>query len=214
MAGFLRVLGTCCLAACLTVIAGCGKPSATTHPGSAGSPRGDASSAKTPDATVITTFTPYTATDELTVPVAEHASGSCWTGSILVSVPGAYRCLVGSQIADPCFAPHHRVAPDTVACVSAPWSSAQVVTLTKALPTVTPRARAMNPWAVLLANGARCVAATGTVQNVGNVSLNLLCPNGTGAGALDTSGPMWHVKYGTPTTGHLSEVAVAAAWKG
>jgi hypothetical protein len=52
------------------------------------------------------------------------------------------------------------------------------------------------------------------VQNAGTVSLNLLCPNGTGAGGLDTTGPMWHVKYGTATTGQLNDVAVAAAWKG
>ncbi len=135
MTGFLRVLGACCLAACLSVVvAGCSKASASGHRGNARSPRGQLSSTKAPDATVITTFTPYTATDELTVPVAEHATGSAGPASILVSLPGAYRCLVGSQIADPCFAPHHPVTPGTVACVSAPWSSAQVVTLTRLCP--------------------------------------------------------------------------------
>jgi hypothetical protein len=210
MTGFLPVIGALGIAGVLVAaVAGCGNSHANGHTPGSKSPHASSSAA---DATVVTTFTPYTSTGTLTVPVATHVSGHCWTGSIVVSAPDAYRCLVGTQIADPCFAPRHGTAPGTVACVSAPWSSAQVVTLTQALPKIAPRGRSASPWAVLLANGARCVAATGTVQSVGNVSLNLLCPGGTGAGGLDTSRPKWRVKYGAATTGELTDVAVAAAW--
>jgi hypothetical protein len=211
MTGFLPVLGVWSLVGLLSVaVAGCGNSHDDQH---TSGPRSTPASSPA-DATVVTTFTPYTSAGTLTVPVAAHVRGHCWTGSIVVSVPDAYRCLVGSEIDDPCFAPHQAVTPATVACVPAPWSSAQVVTLTQALPKITPRGRAASPWAVLLANGARCVAATGTVQSVGKVALNLLCPGGTGAGGLDTSRPMWTVKYGAATTGELTDVAVAAAWKG
>jgi hypothetical protein len=207
MTGVLPVAGALALAGLMTVaVAGCG--------GKSKSGGHHASSSNANDSTVVTTFTPYTAADAITVRVTAHGTGQCWTTSIVVPVAGAYRCLVGNQIADPCFTPHHVTTPITVACVSAPWSSARVVTLTTALPKATPRGTAANPWAVLLANGAHCVAATGTVQSVGKVSLNLLCPGGTAAGALDTSRPMWKVKYGAPTTGQLTDVAVTAAWKG
>lgn len=102
---------------------------------------------------------------------------------------GAYRCLVGNDIADPCFAQPRSSKPATVACLADPWSGARVVTLTQALPRVDPLGDAANPWAVQLANGARCVAATGTVPTVGGVSVNLRCPGGMVAGGLDRTGP-------------------------
>lgn len=163
-------------------------------------------------ATVVTKFSPYSASGALAVAVQDHASGYCWTGSIEVPVAGAYRCLVGNDIADPCFAPPRAGTPPTVACLADPWSAARVVALTRALPGVEPVGNAANPWAVQLANGVRCVAVTGTVQSVEGVSLNLSCPGGTVAGALDNSGPAWHVKYGTATG--LSLVVVVAAWRG
>jgi hypothetical protein len=215
MTTVLRVVAACSLVALLSAtVSGCGKSSAAGR--HASSPHATAPGSGLParHATVVTTFTPYTSADTLTVPVAAHATGHCWTGSIVVPVAKAYRCLVGNEIADPCFAPRHPARPDTVACVSAPWSAARVVALTDPLPKTTSRGHAGNPWAVQLANGAHCVAATGTVQNVGSVLLNLLCPHGTAAGGLDTSGPVWTVKYGTAATGRLSDVAVTAAWKG
>jgi hypothetical protein len=218
MTAVLPVLGACGLAALLAVaVAGCGKSSASGHhhPHSSAHsmPVGSATAAGRP-ATVVTKFTPYTAGDSLAVPVNSHAAGRCWTGSIAVPVKGAYRCLVGNKIADPCFAPHHPAAPNTVACVNAPWSPAEVVALSGPLPKVTPHGQAAKPWAVQLANGARCVAATGTVQTVGDVSLNLLCSGGTAAGGLDTSGAVWTVNYGTAASGQVTEIAVTAAWTG
>ncbi len=212
----LRVVAACGLVALLSAtVSGCGKSSAAGRHSSSphSSPAGSATAAAG-RATVVTTFTPYSAAGTLTVPVAAHATGHCWTGSIVVPVANAYRCLVGNEIADPCFAPQHRDRPGTVACVTAPWLAARVVTLTHPLPETTSRGHAANPWALQLANGARCIAATGTVQNVGAVLLNLLCPDGKAAGGLDTSGAVWKVKYGTAATGRLTEVAVTAAWKG
>ncbi|MEP7177708.1 MAG: hypothetical protein ABI775_01325 [Pseudonocardiales bacterium] len=164
-------------------------------------------------ATVVTKFTPYSSSGALTASVALRTTGRCWTGSIVVPVAGAYRCIVGNDIADPCFAPPHPSTPATVACLPDPWSGVQVVTLTEPLPVTRPIGDAARPWAVQLADGARCVASSGTVQVVDGVPLTLLCPGETGAGGLDTRSPTWHVRYG-PKSGPLTSVDVVRAWRG
>jgi hypothetical protein len=220
MMRMLRLLRACGLAAVLTImIAACANSSRSAsaghHARSSQSPTsGGSTPAATGGATAVTKFTPYSATGVLTMPVTGHATGSCWTGSIVVPVLGAYRCLVGNDIADPCFAPPKPTTPATVGCVSAPWSRARVVTLTQPLPKPATIGRTINPWAVQLSNGVRCLAATGTVQSVDGVSLNLLCPGGMAAGGLDMSGPTWHVKYGAATASSLTAVDVTAAWHG
>ena len=165
-------------------------------------------------ATIVTRFTPYSAAGALTVAVQSQASGYCWTNSITVALSGAYRCLVGNDIADPCFVPPQPSTPATVACLADPWSGARMVTLTHALPSTDPIGNAANPWAVQLANGARCVAVTGTVQRVDGVSLNLQCAGGALAGGLDRTGRKWRVKYGRATGAGLTLVDVVAAWRG
>jgi hypothetical protein len=165
-------------------------------------------------ATVVTKFRPYSASGALTVSVAAHGTGHCWTRSIVVLVADAYRCLVGNDIADPCFAPPRPSTPMTVACLADPWSGAQVVTLAQALPVTRPIGNTARPWAVQLANGARCLASTGTVQVAHGVSLDLLCPAEMGAGGLDTTNPIWHVQYGPTSGGQLTTVDVTHAWRG
>jgi hypothetical protein len=164
--------------------------------------------------TLVTRFSPYSAAGGLTVPVAGRTTGRCWTGSIEVPVARVYRCLVGNDIADPCFAPPRQSSPPTVACVPAPWARAQVVTLSEPLPGPEVIGKSANPWAVQLANGVRCLAAAGTVHTVGGVSLNLLCLDGTAAGGLDSSHPNWRVKYGSPAGGSLTPIDVSRAWRG
>lgn len=166
------------------------------------------------DATVVTRFTPYSSAGALIASVTARATGRCWTGSIVVPVAGAYRCIVGNNIADPCFAPPHPTRPVTVACLPDPWSGAQVVTVTDPLPVTRPIGNAARPWAVQLANGAHCVASTGTVQSVQGIALNLLCPGEMAAGGLDTANPLWQVQYGPKAGGPLTRVDVARAWHG
>jgi hypothetical protein len=189
------------------------------------SPAGGAATSAPPGATsparsglIVKAFTPYAATGTLAVPVADQLSGYCWTGSIAVPKAGAYRCLVGNAIYDPCFAPANQPSTPTVACVPDPWSAAHVVTLTKALPTSKPLASRTSPWALELANHARCVAGTGTVPVVDDVSLNYVCGSGMAAGLVAgpvaQTGSRMTVKYGSPAGTTLVEVAVTTAWRG
>jgi hypothetical protein len=65
-----------------------------------------------------------------------------------------------------------------------------------------------------LANGARCVAATGTVPTVGGVALNYLCGSNRDAGIVGGSGRPVQVGYGSPSGSTLTRVAIATIWSG
>jgi hypothetical protein len=200
------------LAGALLVLAAvAGACTSGSRPHAAATSSSDATTAR---GAVIKTFSPYAATGTLAVPVADQLSGSCWTGSIAVPKAGVYRCLVDNTIYDPCFAPPGETTPTTVACVPDPWSSAHVVTLTEPLPAPRSTSAADNPWALLLANAAHCVAATGTVPVVAGVPLNYLCGAGMAAGLISRDPARMEVKYGSESGGTLTPVAVATAWRG
>jgi hypothetical protein len=148
------------------------------------------------------------------VPVADQHPGNCWTGSIAVPVAGAYRCIAGNQIYDPCFAPTGVSSVPSVACVSDPWSAAHVVTLTSPLPKITPAPDLRPFWALELVNGARCVAVTGTVARVDDTDLGYVCGAANGAGIVVDDDRHLVVGFGPEAGPHLSRVAVRIAWRG
>jgi hypothetical protein len=162
--------------------------------------------------TVVRTFQAYDAKGNLTVVVADVAVGSCWTTSVADPVAGAFRCLSGNRIYDPCFAPPHPAQPLEVACVPAPWARAEVLRVTGALPTGRPLDGG-RPWALRLANGARCVAATGTVPEAAGVELGFHCGAGTDAGLLPGRSALRTAEYGNPDTGGLRRVSVTTIWR-
>src|SRR5512141_3134237 len=67
------------------------------------------------------------------VPKGDTRDGSCWTTSISVTRSGAYRCMVGNMISDPCFVVPPN--PDQVVCGADPAYKKDgfVVKLTKPL---------------------------------------------------------------------------------
>jgi hypothetical protein len=156
----------------------------------------------TPTATRTHVFHPAAAAG------AAAATGTCWTTSVAMPKPGAYRCLVRNAILDPCFAA--RLADRLVACYADPWSKPTTVRLTQPLPTVRPLSTA-RPWALLLADGRRCVAVTGTVQIVGNVALTYSCGTGA-AGLTGTSGGLRLAFYRSAPQADLDQVAVTDVW--
>ena len=92
--------------------------------------------------------------------------GSCWTESIAVTRPGAWRCSVGNSISDPCFT----VAAnrDQLVCGADPALRADgfVLKLTKPLPKLAHRSRKAEPWIFQLSDGSICEAMTGTLSPV------------------------------------------------
>lgn len=169
--------------------------------------------AKPPARTVVKTFHAYAGNGDLSIQVADVATGSCWTTSIAVPVTGAYRCISNDRIYDPCFAPAHPVAPIQVACVVTPWSDAEVLRLTGALPRTAPLPGTPRPWAIQLSNGARCVAITGTVPQVNGVDLGFHCADGRDAALVSAAAALAVAEYGAPTATSLRRVTVTTIWR-
>ena len=109
------------------------------------------------------------------VPSGDTREGSCWTESIAVTRPGAWRCSVGNAISDPCFAvPVHR---DRLVCGADPAlkKAGFVLKLTKPLPKADRRERKAEPWVFRLADNSICEAMTGTLPAVNGDAARWSC---------------------------------------
>lgn len=202
---------TAALAALVAVVAGCASSSES---GPARTP-GPTSTSGPPQPLTEKTFTPYNGENAPLVEVSARQDGSCWTGSIAVPDPAAYRCLAGNKILDPCFAPAHDTAPKSVMCMTDPWSAAREVRLTEPLPAHGPLFGPQDRyWALELVTGAHCVAVTGTVPEISGVPMEYVCGSGQAAGALRRAGGTLVARFGSLTGSTLADVAVKVAWRG
>ena len=171
-------------------------------------------SSETPEHTTVKTFHAYRADGELAVKVADVAVGHCWTTSITAATSGAYRCIAGNAIRDPCFASPKPSHPVEVACIADPWSRAEVLQVTGALPEPASGGDGLaRPWALELGNGARCVAASGMVPQIRGVNLGYHCGSGHDAGKLDRSTPVATIEYGDQRAQTLRAVTVTTIWQ-
>lgn len=124
-----------------------------------------------PTATQVTLFTPA-------MPSGAAQDGSCWTTSIAAPRPGAWRCMIGNAIHDPCFqVPPHR---GVLVCDANPATghAGFVLRLTKPLPNEMPPVSANPaPWMLQLADGSVCKPFTGTMPTVGGEPARWYCYN-------------------------------------
>lgn len=181
------------------------------HPGPAapGTTGPGVSATGAPATTVSRTFVPFTRSGAPAAGVAARRSGSCFTASITVRSPLAYRCFAGNAILDPCFA--RTAAATTLDCYADPWSRAVELRVTAALPTSAPL-DITRPWALELADGRRCVVVTGTAPSVQGVVLGYRCGDGA-AGLAGTSGSVLTAVQRS-ATGAVARVAVSTVWRG
>jgi hypothetical protein len=110
------------------------------------------------------------------VPPVVEEGGQCWTDSIAVNRPGAWRCMRENFIYDPCFAVAGQ--PRQVVCGADPAKGERgfLLKLTEPLPTPAPAAeRAAEPWLIELADGTICEAATGTMAAIEGESVRYPC---------------------------------------
>ncbi|MHB8382458.1 MAG: hypothetical protein ACYDC3_09000 [Candidatus Binataceae bacterium] len=109
-------------------------------------------------------------------PAGAPRDGSCWTNSIAVSRPGAWRCMIGNEIHDPCFqVPPHQ---GDVVCDANPATGQTgfVLKLTKPLPdNAPPPSESPEPWTMQLADGSICQPFTGTMPMVGGDGARWYC---------------------------------------
>ena len=127
-----------------------------------------AADASAPSQTRVSFFTPA-------IPKGTPRAGSCWTESIAVTRPGAWRCMIDNAIHDPCF----QVPPlrGEVVCDANPATNQAgfVLKLTKPLPQTTPPSESPEPWTMLLADGSICQPFTGTMPMVGGDGARWFC---------------------------------------
>lgn len=159
-------------------------------------------------------------------------SGYCWTESIAVQRPGAWRCMAGNEIHDPCFT-SPRLA-DAVICGANPaiGKPGFALRLTRPLPQPSPiGATRPSPWLLKLADGAVCQAFTGTLPFVNKLIVrygcsdskgcsNGDCPHLTGVLGNLVPGKLWIARKITYRVGRdgpalikLEAVPIAEAWR-
>jgi len=91
--------------------------------------------------------------------------GSCWTDSLAIHRPGAWRCMIGNEIEDPCFSTRDK---NMVVCGANPTQkdSGFILKLKEPLPDTTNASGPIQPWLVQLADGGVCAPYTGTAPFV------------------------------------------------
>jgi hypothetical protein len=145
------------VAAAALAVAGCSRPQAGPAPTGG------------PGATSVNFFIPGT-------PAGQAQDGSCFTRSIAIPRPGAWRCMVGNQIFDPCFATPS--GSGTLVCGADPalGKDGFPLKLTKPLPTDLGNAPEQPPaWVFELSDGSVCEPFTGTMPMVGGEPARWSC---------------------------------------
>jgi hypothetical protein len=149
-------------------------------------------------------------------PNAPVREGYCWTSSIAVHRAGAWRCMIGNAIQDPCFTT--AAVSDAVICGANPATSDAgfLMRLTKPLPSASV-VTSPAPWIVQLAIGqgqvpgpyampppkTYCSTLTGTMPVVDGLAVPYLCWE-----AHVESQP----KLGDTQIGLLGDFAPAKVW--
>ena len=131
------------------------------------------------------------------VRVTKTLHGSCFSGSIGLPRPDAWRCMAGNFILDPCLeSPLGPRMP--LVCMTYTGEAAVRFVLTKPLPKKfenSPEKR-FFAWRLVLANGDVCERFTGTAAGVvQGHGLVYGCTSGGTTTAPNTSRPAWTVRY-------------------
>jgi len=125
--------------------------------------------------------------------VGSRGTGYCWTASLATAAPGAYRCMDGNAIHDPCFAatPNAR----SVACFLDPWHPVTLLRLDRPLPRHGSNGGAVAlPWAIETTDGRRCTFLTGATAPMGGQRINYGCIGGSFLiGDPDRRDPLWTI---------------------
>lgn len=169
-----------------------------------------------PSRTLVITYLPWAGAGTLASGISATAtqSGSCFTTSSATTASGAYRCIVGNSLYDPCFAD---ASAGEVACPNpANPDSVVVIKLTAALPApATAPGSPVIPWLLVLANGQHCETITGTGGVLGGKNEVYGCPDGGVYGQPSRSAATWTVSYapsGAPASA-LTQEGVTKAYQ-
>jgi hypothetical protein len=161
-------------------------------------------------------------------PATTSITGQCWTTSIATDRPGAYRCMNGNAISDPCFTTDK---PAIVVCDADPSKGRPGFAMRAkgSLPPSEAVAGPYMPWLIKLADGTTCTPFTGTRPFVGKLVIGYGCSpakapaHGSFVGLADSLNmkpPLWLAKrviYRDTAAGSVlvsaTTVPIAAAWR-
>src|SRR5581483_3492685 len=110
-------------------------------------PTAEAFAAK-PAPTAVRVFVPK-------IPSGTPITGNCWTNSIATNRKGAYRCMNGNAISDPCFATKKA---SIVVCDADPSTGKPgfAMRVSGPFPPALPVNGPVTPWLLKLADGTSC----------------------------------------------------------
>jgi heat shock protein HslJ len=110
----------------------------------------------------------------------ETQAGSCFGNAIGPGRENAWRCTVGNEIYDPCFAVGDNADEPLVVCGANPATGETgfVLELSEPLPAPDP-GNISQPWLVELGDGQVCGLLTGTVPGVDGRPAPYACPDGS-----------------------------------
>lgn len=164
-------------------------------------------------------YTPFAASGKPAGPVTSTVRGHCWTGSLSVDHRGAWRCLSGNLIYDPCFSSAN--AKGIVLCpATGPWSSSAIeIRLSSNLPvkygnTGKPSMSGL-PWALVTTQGWNCRLATGATTVVHGKRQNYFCTGTQDSlwGAPTRTSQLWKIYAAPNGSKKLSrQVSIRSAW--
>lgn len=106
------------------------------------------------------------------------AQGYCWVRSLAAWRPGAWRCMSGNFIHDPCFSTSDGAS--WVTCVPDPLDEKKNLRLNldRPLPVGEPTINRTHAWALALDDGTVCSYFTGATGPIDGQRLNYGCANG------------------------------------
>jgi hypothetical protein len=171
-----------------------------------------------PSGTQVISYAPWAGAGRLAsgISAAATQSGSCFTTSSATTASGAYRCIVGNSLYDPCFADAASGAGQVACPNPANPDSVVIIKLTAALPApATAASSPVFPWLLVLANGQRCETITGTGAVLGGKNEVYGCQGGGVYGQPDRSTATWTALYapsGAPASA-LATQAVTRAYE-
>lgn len=191
---------------------GTNTPPPTSVPSSSTSASTTTAAAQTP--TSVRIFSPVNASGGLAVSVTGRANGSCFTGSIVIVRPDAWRCSVGNNLYDPCF----EVNQAQVLCPSSgPWTNTgKLVNVPSGLSDASGgknQGTSGQPWAIELADGSRCLPISGASNVVAGQRLSFDCTGNLGLyGNIKRSSTTWMIYTGSPHSAQLALRPIGIVW--
>lgn len=148
--------------------------------------------------------------------IARTTSGYCWTTSIADARGDAFRCFVGNNIHDPCFADQTGSAHYVLCPLYTPAAKVLRINLTKKLPlnSASGDPTRYPPWALKTVSGKWCTRFTGATGNVAGMAMTYGC---TGGGLLlgspRRSTTTWKIFYASSYKAkQYRSIALRSAW--